>query len=453
MRALDAAPVDTTPAEAHPRLSEAAAEAWIPHTCFKNGPPGRIGVELELLVVDARHPGGSAAHFPRHRYPALLRDLADGGLDGRLTVEPGGQVELSSRPGPTLVHTVDAVHRDLSALHYRAARCGAGLVGIGADPVRPPRRIADHPRYVAMEQYLDAWGPAARTMMCATASVQINVEAGVLNPAACHSGGTRSAPPPPRDVAARWELLRAVGPALVAAFANSSMWACRPTGWKSFRQAAWMDLDPSRTDWPTGHPGEDLAATWTRCALDAPLMLVRRENGRWIAPRGVTFRDWLRHGRTAVPDRHPPTTDDLAYHLTTLFPPVRPRGHLEIRFIDAQPGDWWTVPTAVVAALLADHAAWQEARDACGPIQDRWRDAARVGLGDAELFKAANRVLQAAATALGRDPATTSLAGQVQQYLERWTARGRCPADDPPDGSLGGPQISRIDDDAREQSS
>ena len=102
----------------------------------------RIGVELELLVVDARDPDGLAAHYPRHRYPALLRELADGGLDGRLTVEPGGQVELSSRPGPNLAHTVDAVHRDLAALRRRAARCGAGLLGIGVDPLRPPRRIA-----------------------------------------------------------------------------------------------------------------------------------------------------------------------------------------------------------------------------------------------------------------------------------------------------------------------
>ncbi len=179
MRTIDTLPTDTTPTEVHPPLSEAAAEAWIPRTCFKNGPPGQIGVELELLVVDARRPDGLAAHYPRHRYPALLRELAEGGLDGRLTVEPGGQVELSSRPGPTLRQTVDTVHRDLTALRRRADRCGARLAGIGVDPLRPPRRTSEHPRYVAMERYLDAWGPAARTMMCSTASVQVNVEAAV----------------------------------------------------------------------------------------------------------------------------------------------------------------------------------------------------------------------------------------------------------------------------------
>ena len=67
MRTIETLPTDTTPTEVHPPLSEAAAEAWIPRTCFKNGPPGRIGVELELLVVDARHPDGLATHYPRHR--------------------------------------------------------------------------------------------------------------------------------------------------------------------------------------------------------------------------------------------------------------------------------------------------------------------------------------------------------------------------------------------------
>jgi len=177
MRALHGMPINTVSTEIEPPLSEAAAEAWIPRTCFKNGPPSRVGIELELLVVDARRPDGMAAHYPRHQYPALLRELAVGDLDGRLTVEPGGQVELSSRPGTHLQHTVDTVHHDLAALRRRAPRAAPRLVGIGVDPIRGPRRITDEPRYVAMEHYLDAWGSAGRSMMCSTASVQVNVEA------------------------------------------------------------------------------------------------------------------------------------------------------------------------------------------------------------------------------------------------------------------------------------
>ena len=72
----------------------------------------------------------------------------------------------------------------------------------------------------------------------------------------------------------------------------------------------------------------------------------------------MTFRDWLRGG-----GERPPTRDDLSYHLSTLFPPVRPRGHLEFRVIDAQPGDGWIVPAAVVTAALLDDPAAAQAGD------------------------------------------------------------------------------------------
>jgi glutamate--cysteine ligase len=162
-------------------------------------------------------------------------------------------------------------------------------------------------------------------------------------------------------------------------------------------------------------------------------MLVRRRSGPWTAPAGVTFRTWLQLGRAVIADRPPPTVDDLAYHLSTLFPQVRPRGHLEIRYIDAQPGNWWTVPTAVIGALLDDSSAAITAREACASTEGRWRDAARVGLDDPTFAGAATAVLAAAATALRRAPEHTGFADQVEEYLERWTARGRCPADDPPE--------------------
>ena len=408
------------PPPASTPLSEAAAEAWIPRTCFKNGPPSQLGVELELLVVNADQADRDAALHPRHRPSALMRTLSDGGLDGRLTVEPGGQVELSSRPGPDLPHTVDAVRRDLAALHGRAARHGLRLVGTGADPARQPRRVVDHPRYATMEQYFDRWGPAGRIMMCSTASVQVNVEAGL------HLAGRQRATD---DFRRRWDLLHAVGPALIAAFANSPRLAGRLTGFKSTRQAVWGALDPARTGAPPVGCN-DVADWWTRRSLDAPVMLIRRERGSWTAPVGLTFRQWIRHGRSAVPDHPAPTTDDLAYHLTTLFPPVRPRGHFEVRYIDAQPGQRWIVPSAVVSVLMDDDAAGQGARAACEPVEGRWADAARLGLDDAELARAATRVLELSAAALAANPETARFAGPVQGYLERWTSRGRCPADD-----------------------
>jgi glutamate--cysteine ligase len=407
-----------------PPLSEPAAEAWIPRTCFKKGPPGRIGVELELLLVAGAGAADPAGHYPRHRYPHLLGVL-DTGLDGRLTVEPGGQVELSSRPADCLAQAVDTVHRDLSLLRRRALTRGARLIGLGVDPDRPPRRITAEPRYVAMERYFRPWGTAGPAMMCSTASVQVNVEAATDDP---------DGPDPDT----RWELLHAVGPTLVAAFANSPRRCGRPTGFKSTRQALWQGLDPARTGTPPRRRNEDAATAFTRWALDAPLMMVRREHGDWAAPGGLSFRGWLREGRGAVPDRPPPTVDDLHYHLTTLFPHVRPRGHLEVRYLDAQPGCWWIVPTAVLAALLTDARTADAAFAAVDATRDRWCQAARVGLAHPALARAATQILTLAAGRLRADPQTARFADHVEGYLQRWTLRGRSPADDQPGSSTAG---------------
>jgi glutamate--cysteine ligase len=121
----------------------------------------------------------------------------------------------------------------------------------------------------------------------------------------------------------------------------------------------------------------------------------------------LTAGDWVAHG-------HPlgwPTPDDIAYHLTTLFPPVRPRGWLELRMIDALPDPWWRVPVAVAAALVDD----TEAVAAAGPVAGRWWPAARAGLADPQLAGVA-RVAAARALAgldrVGADPLTAMLVDQ-----------------------------------------
>jgi len=122
---------------------------------------------------------------------------------------------------------------------------------------------------------------------------------------------------------------------------------------------------------------------------------VRRPGRPWDAPPGITFADWI---DGALPE--PPRTDDLDYHLGLLFPPVRPRGYLEVRFLDAQPAEEWFAPVAVMAALLDDDKATDAARDACEPVAGRWIDAARQGLADPEIARAARTVLDVTAAAL-----------------------------------------------------
>jgi glutamate--cysteine ligase len=166
-------------------------------------------------------------------------------------------------------------------------------------------------------------------------------------------------------------------------------------------------------------------------------MCVRRDDGPWDVPDGLTFRDWV---RTGLP--RPPAREDLDYHLTTLFPPIRPRGHLELRMIDAQPGDdGWIVPLAVTTALFDDPEAAETAYRAVKPLAERalarpaphnplWIAAARYGLADPELHEAAVVCFTAAVQALPRLGATTEVTEAVTAYLDRYVRNGRCPADD-----------------------
>jgi glutamate--cysteine ligase len=391
-------------------ITESQAEGWIPRTCFKHGPPGRIGIELEFLVH--RDPGpdasGPGQHLGTAQLQRLFDDLDDQPLHSRFTVEPGGQVELSSPPADSVSELIPLLERDLAVLSGTLSRHGARLVGSGIDPLPPPPRHLRGARYAAMETYFDRWGTAGRAMMRSSASVQVNVEAGRLGRG-------------PEDLRRRWDLLHAIGPALVAVFANSPSYPAADPGWAGFsnlRQGVWLTLDPDRCRAPQILPTESLPDAWTRWVLDAPVMAVRHPDRAWTVPDGLSFRQWLRDGADAVPGAPAPTLSDLRYHLTTLFPPVRARGHLEVRYLDAQPGRWWRVPAAVISALLDDDVATDAALAASEPVADRWLEAARTGLADPELEKAARRLLTEASAALDRD-GRPELAELTAEYLDR----------------------------------
>ncbi|MEW1682186.1 ergothioneine biosynthesis glutamate--cysteine ligase EgtA [Streptomyces sp. NPDC093594] len=401
-------------------VTEAEAEALIRGICFKTGPPRLLGVEVEWLVHELRDPRLPVPHERLEAAYAALRGVT---LRSALTVEPGGQLELSSPPAATLTECVGTVSADLDAVRAVLREDGLGLSGMGHDPWRNPRRFLHRPRYDAMEAALDRTGAGGRFMMCASASVQVCVDAGHEEPG-------------PLGHVRRWWLAHLLGAVLVAAFANSPLSAGRPTGWRSTRQLRWAQIGAGRAGGPA--LDADPRATWARHVLDAPVMCVRRDDDRpWDVPDGLSFRHWTRQRTPRAP-----THDDLDYHVTTLFPPVRPRGHLELRMIDAQPGeDGWTVPLAVTAALFDDPEAAETAYRTVKPLAERtaglpaphnplWRDAARDGLTDPELREAAALCFAAALAALPRLGAATALVDRVAAFRDRYVARGRCPADD-----------------------
>lgn len=396
--------IDVLAAELRAPLTEESAGTYVRGTCFKTGPPRRVGVELEWLVHDVRRPDDPV---PLDRLAAALSDPHDPPLDGRLTTEPGGQLELSSLPAP-LADCLSRTTADLARLRDHLATVGLALVGVGLDPRRTPRRVMDSPRYAAMERHFDARGPEGRLMMCSTASVQVCLDAGADE----------------AEVAVRWHALHAWLPVLVALFAHSPLLGGRETGWRSARHQVWAEIDPSRTAPPAGTDPREAYAHW---ALDAQLLAVRRPGACWSAPPGLTFRDWLRGARPW--GLGAPTLDDLDLHLSTLFPPVRARGHLELRVVDAQPGDGWRVVAALVAALLDDPAARDAATDAAQEVAGLRTVAARDGLADPRLARAGLALTSAAAAALDR-AGQPGLAAEVDRFAERHPARGRSPADD-----------------------
>jgi glutamate--cysteine ligase len=401
-------------------VTEAEVEALVRGICFKTGPPRALGVELEWLVHELRDPQRLPVSPERLRAAyAALRPLS---LSSALTVEPGGQLELSSSPAASLTECVGAVSADLDAVRAVLREDGLGLAGFGHDPWHPPRRFLRSPRYDAMEASLDRTGPAGRRMMCTSASVQVCLDAGYEEPGPLGHGR-------------RWWLAHQLGAVLVAAFANSPVLSREPTGWVSTRQLLWTEIGAGRAGAPAGDG--DPRTAWARHVLDAPVMCVRRDGAPWEVPEGLSFREWTRSGAP-----RPPTRDDLGYHISTLFPPVRPRGHLELRMIDAQPGDdGWIVPLAVTTALFDDPGAAETAYRAVKPLAERagsrpaphnplWLDAARHGLADPELREAAAVCFAAALEALPRLGAGRDVTDAVTAFRDRYVLRGRCPADD-----------------------
>ncbi|SCF11006.1 glutamate--cysteine ligase [Micromonospora coriariae] len=384
-----------------------AAGRHLARICFKTGPPTRTGVELEWTVHDAADP---ARPVDPVRLRAALGPHSPVSLDatspaeplrhgGTVTVEPGGQLEISTPPRSSIAALIQATEADIAQVTDLLATAGLILGRSGIDPHRRPRPVLDTPRYRAMRGAFDRRGPAGRTMMYSTAGLQVCLDAGE-----------------PDQVAARWSTAHAVGPPLLAAFASASRHAGRRTGWASARMAAWLAIDPARTRpvWAAGRADEDPTATWIRYVLGAPLLCLRRHGPDWTPPPGVTFADWL---DGALP--RPPTTDDLDYHVSTLFPPVRPRGYLELRYLDAQPGRDWRLPTAVLTALFADPGTVRAAYAIGAPVAHRWSAAARHALADRALATAAAALLDLALTTLPRLDLPAGTHDEIQRDVRR----------------------------------
>jgi glutamate--cysteine ligase len=380
-----------------------AAAQYIADGCLVDAPVRCVGLEVEGHCHDPADP----YRRPSWREIAdVLEHLPELPAGSAVTVEPGGAVELSGPPAEGTLAAIDAMNRDQAVLRSAFADAGLGLVFLGADPLRPPKRINPGARYRAMEQFFRSSrsGEAGAAMMTSTASIQVNVDAG-----------------PQDGWAARVRLAHALGPMMIAVAANSPMLGGEFTGWVSTRQRVWGDMDSARCGPILGASGDDPGTDWARYALKAPVMLVHSPDAVAVT-HWVPFADWV-DGRVLLGDRRP-TVADLEYHLTTLFPPVRPRQWLEIRYLDSVPDAFWPAVVFTLVTLLDDPVAADIAAAAVEPVATAWDTAARVGLRDNRLYAAANTCVAVAA-----DKAPPELRDAMQR-LVRSVEQGRCPGDD-----------------------
>jgi ergothioneine biosynthesis glutamate--cysteine ligase EgtA len=386
----------------HAPIDNESAREYLTTRALKAGKLGTVGLELERHVVNVASPASVISW--RHLQEAVT------GLklphDSRLTLEPGGQLELSTLPGASVVDAVDALTGDDAVVQDALAEAGLGLLSIGTDPVRSPVRNNPGDRYAAMAAYFASAGHRedGATMMYASASLQVNIEAGPV------SGWDE-----------RVAQVHRLTPALTALASSSPLLRGRDRGIRSERAAMWQRLDPSRCSPFVGHG--DPAGAWASFALAAPVMLLRDPvTGRHQPIRDrVPLVSWLTGERELGGRR--PTIADLDVHTTTLFPPVRLRGFLEIRLLDAVPARFWPGLAALTVAIMDDPEAAGRAAEAAEPLAKRSADAARVGISDPALLAAARGLVEAAL------PATPA---PLRPAVEAWAElleSGRTPAD------------------------
>lgn len=337
---------------------------------------------------------------------------------GRLTFEPGAQVEHSTAVHRGADAALDDVSRVIGLLRAAFARHSARLAAVGMDVWHDVDEVPQQlraGRYTAQAAYYRQRGHWGGIMMRHTASLQINLDLG-------SEAVWRE----------RWLAANLISPLITATF------ACSPGERAvSTRACAWQELDPTRSGFPrllVAGDGDDPRAEWGQAALESDVMLFRADDDLFTpgAP-GCRFLDWITDG-------HPrfgwPTTDDLEYHLTTLFFEVRPRGFLELRAGEAVPDELRPAQVVLTSALLYDDRARGEALDLLADhrrgLAELWRRAAADGVHDPELRDLACRLWTIGLAGARRLPpgfVGRATLEATETFLESYTANGRVPGD------------------------
>jgi glutamate--cysteine ligase len=423
-------------------VEEARERIW--KTCFTptrgEAPIGHVGLEPELFPIRVGDQAQPEERLLLHGKGGVLEAIdalaavqsdwigprcSNGGSPcyrlangGKLTFEPGGQVEHSTAPHRCAASAAEDVEETSTRLRMAFGDVGAVLAAGGVDRWHDASEIPqqlDAPRYRAMAAYFDKIDPSGRVMMRNSTSTQVNLDFG--------SG---------QVLQERWCLANLISPVVTGTFASSPS----EEGSVSARALAWQRLDPSRTGFPERLcRNQGPLDSYVDAALNASVMMFWRIDGdAQPGDPGFGFGHWIANGREGFGW---PTEEDLDYHLSTLFFEVRPRGFLELRAIEALPERWRFVPMVLLTGLFYDEVSRSQGLAALESVARElpmmWSNAAHQGLADPRLAELACTIWPTALEGARRLPEgfiREKDLKQAEAFLEQFTLRGRMPADE-----------------------
>jgi glutamate--cysteine ligase len=289
--------------------------------------------------------------------------LADPKGMANISLEPGGQFELSGAPLNCVHDTCEEVHDHLDQVREIGDALGIGFLGLGASPLwtRAETPVMPKGRYGIMAPYMDKVGTMGRDMMFRTCTVQVNLDFG-----------------DEADMVKKLRVSLALQPIATALFASSPFLEGKPNGFLSFRSHVWTDTDKARSGMlPFAFENGMGFERYVDYALDVPMYFVMRD-GRYINCSGESFRAFLDGKLPQLPGEKP-NMKDWADHLTTIFPEVRLKRYLEMRGADTGPWRRLCALPAFWVGILYE----QGALDAAWDLVKNWTASERQTLRDA----------------------------------------------------------------------
>ena len=407
------------------------------HAAGKPRERWRVGTEYEKVGID-RSSGKAIPYSGSRGVESILKRLIDrfgwepeeqaGHIialsrdNAQITLEPGGQIELSGEPCDSIHCTYAEFTQHIRELLEVSEPLDVVFLGLGMQPVSRLEEIEWVPkeRYRIMGPYMPKVGRLGQRMMKQTATVQANID-------------YRDE----KDAMAKFRTGMGLTPIFISMFANSPICDGQLNGYRSYREHIWTDTDKSRSGMLKFAFSPDVSfAHYVEYALDVPMYFIIR-NKNYVDMTATTFRQFLAYGWNG----QRATLEDWHDHLTTLFPETRIKRYIELRSADSQPPELMPALSAIVKGAFYESdcldAAWDLVKDWTWDERmqvylDSHRDALAARIRRYSLLDLSKELLQIALEGLRRQKMFNALGEDETIYLEpldKLLALGKCPAD------------------------